>query len=243
MFDPLSVYNGYTALLAGLVTSFHCVAMCGPLACAFAPRPRSATDANGAGQGGPAFQENPTVILSAYHGAKLLAYGIIGALAGAFGSRFMGSLQGAWLQWLPWILVVFFLMVALRLDRHFPKPKRLGSLYRRLTLRFFKLPKAYAAGMLGLASPLLPCGPLYVIFGLALFTGSAWQGLEFALGFGLGTLPLLWFAQSRFMRLHATTSRRWLPRLQRGAALCAALVVAWRLRGTLGFETETFFCF
>ncbi len=238
MFDPLSVYNGYTALIAGLVTSFHCVAMCGPLACAFAPSPRNGT--SGAQQ---RLSENPSVILSAYHGAKLFAYGLIGALAGAFGSSVLGFVQEGVLKWLPWLLVVFFLLVAFRLDRLLPKPKRLGGVYRKLSAKFLKLPKPYAAGFMGLASPLLPCGPLYIIFGLALFSGSALQGLEFAIGFGLGTLPLLWFAQSRFFKLQGGSSRRWITRLQQGIALFAALIVGWRLRGTLGFETETFFCF
>ena len=35
MFDYQTVYNAYTALIAGLITSVHCVVMCGPLSCAF----------------------------------------------------------------------------------------------------------------------------------------------------------------------------------------------------------------
>ncbi|MBH78717.1 MAG: hypothetical protein CML15_03940 [Puniceicoccaceae bacterium] len=37
MFDYQTVYYAYTALIAGLITSAHCVAMCGPLSCAFTP--------------------------------------------------------------------------------------------------------------------------------------------------------------------------------------------------------------
>ena len=37
MFDHQTVYNAYAALIAGLITSAHCVAMCGPLSCAFTP--------------------------------------------------------------------------------------------------------------------------------------------------------------------------------------------------------------
>jgi sulfite exporter TauE/SafE len=35
MFEYYTVYNAQTALVAGLITSVHCVAMCGPLACAW----------------------------------------------------------------------------------------------------------------------------------------------------------------------------------------------------------------
>ena len=90
--------------------------------------------------------------------------------------------------------------------------------------------------MIGLISPLLPCGPLYMIFGLALFSGSALKGAEFAIGFGLGTLPLLWFAQSQFMRIQLKMTSMRLLRIQRSLGLIAALVIAWRLRTTPGIE-------
>lgn len=222
MFEYQSVYNAYTALVAGLITSVHCVAMCGPLSCAFTPsKPGDA---------------EPAVVLTSYHLAKLFSYAIVGTLAGAFGSVVIRTVEGSWLNLLPWILVVFFLIVAFRLDRFLPKPKWLGGYYRKVTARFGKLSKPMAAGLIGFASPLLPCGPLYMIFGLALFSGSALKGAEFAIGFGLGTMPLLWLAQTQFMRMNKRVTPRALVRIQRIVAFVAALVVAWRLRTTLGIE-------
>lgn len=222
MFDYQSVYNGYTALLAGLLTSVHCVAMCGPLSCAFMPVREG--------------DASPQLVLTIYHFAKLLAYLIVGALAGAFGSVVLGVVEDSWLNYLPWFLVFFFITVAFRIDRYFPKPSWLGRAYAGLTGPFRAFSKPVAAGLIGFASPLLPCGPLYMIFGLALFTGSALKGAEFAVGFGLGTLPLLWLAQTQFMRLQQRTKPRLLQYIQRVAAGIAALVVMWRLRGTLGIE-------
>ena len=72
LFEYQTVYNGATAFIAGLVTSVHCVAMCGPLSCAFSPTKQS--DA-------PVY-----VVLTGYHLGKLFAYTVIGALAGIFGS-------------------------------------------------------------------------------------------------------------------------------------------------------------
>jgi len=222
MFEYQSVYNAYTALIAGLITSVHCVAMCGPLSCAFAPT--RAEDAS------------PQLVLTCYHLAKLSAYALVGTLAGAFGSVVIRSVESSWLNYLPWILVVFFLVVAFRLDRFVPKPVWLGHVYQKATARFARLRKPAAAALIGLASPLLPCGPLYMIFGLALFSGSALKGAEFAIGFGLGTLPLLWLAQSQFMRVRLKVTPATLVKVQRGVAFVAALVVAWRLRTTLGIE-------
>ncbi|MFP4069662.1 MAG: sulfite exporter TauE/SafE family protein [Verrucomicrobiota bacterium] len=222
MFDHQTVYNGYTALIAGLVTSVHCVGMCGPLSCAFAPSKPS--------------DASPQLILTSYHLSKLLSYGVIGLLAGAFGGLVVRAVGESWLNYLPWVLVVFFLAVGFRLDRHLPKPKWLGNAYARITRRFGRTRKPVTAAVIGLATPLLPCGPLYMIFGLAMFSGSALRGAEFAVGFGLGTLPLLWLAQSQFMRLNGRLNSAWLSRIQRTVAVVAALVVAWRLRTTLGIE-------
>lgn len=229
MIDPLSIYNAYTALIAGLITSVHCVAMCGPLSCAFAPsKPNDA---------------EPAVVLLVYHFCKLFSYAVVGALAGALGLVVVNTVDGSWQNLLPWILVVFFLVVAFRLDRFFPKPFWLSGFYRKAAQRFQRMSKPVAAGCIGLASPLLPCGPLYMIFGLAMFSGSALKGLEFSLGFGLGTIPLLWFAQMRFMRINQRIRPGTLMRVQRILAFVAALVVAWRLRTTLGIKgAEDWIC-
>ncbi len=222
MFEYQTVYNGVTAIVAGLVTSVHCVAMCGPLSCAFATKK---TD-----------DASMHVVLTSYHIAKLTAYTLIGALAGAFGGVVLGAVKDSWLNYLPWILVLFFFGVSFRMDRWVPKPLWLGQLYRRLSERYGRMSKPLAAGLIGLSSPLLPCGPLYMILGLCLFSGSAIRGAEFGLGFGLGTLPLLWLAQSQFMRLQHKLNPKRLLLLQRAAALIAALVIMWRLREMLGIE-------
>ena len=75
-----------------------------------------------------------------------------------------------------------------------------------------------------------------MISGLALFSGSALKGAEFAIGFGLGTLPLLWLAQSQFMHVQLKMTSMKLLRIKRSLALIAALMVAWRLCTTLWIE-------
>lgn len=229
MIEPQAIYNGYTAMVAGLITSVHCVGMCGPLSCAFCPKKGDLTDKH--------------VILTSYHLSKLLSYGLVGALAGILGSVVILSVESSWLNRLPWILVLFFLTLAFRLDRFFLKPKGLGGIYAKISARFTRMSKPVAAGCIGFASPLLPCGPLYMIFGLSFFSGSALRGAEFAIGFGLGTLPLLWLFQSQFFQLGRYTSPVALSVIQRSVAFIAAIVVAWRLRTTLGIEgAENWVC-
>ena len=86
---------------------------------------------------------------------------------------------------------------------------------------------------MGLLTPLLPCGPLYLLFGTTLLSGSAMRGAEFALAFGMGTVPLLWISQQGFSRLRAAMPALRFQQLQRGLAVLAAIVMVWRLQDTL----------
>jgi hypothetical protein len=215
-----SVSSPAAAFIAGLVTSLHCAGMCGPLACSVIPARR--------GQGDPA------VAATAYHLSRLGGYATLGALAGGFGRIPLVLVPSAGFKWLPWLGVVFFVGLALRWDRHWPKIPVLSRIAFRISGAFRGKPPALAAAALGLATPLFPCGPLYFLVALALLSGSAIRGTEFMLAFGLGTVPLLWLAQTQFGRIQRWLSPRWIERIRIGLALTAALVVAWRLRGTLG---------
>jgi hypothetical protein len=115
------------------------------------------------------------------------------------------------------------------LDSLIPRPKSLGRLFLRLS-RFANPGRpALAGAVLGAVTPLIPCGPLYMIFGIALFAGSPAAGAELTLSFGLGTLPLLWFLQSQYFRLRRRFSQVALKVVQRGIAVCAACIILWRL--------------
>jgi sulfite exporter TauE/SafE len=215
------------AFLAGLVTSLHCVAMCGPLSCAWAI-------------GGGKQAQVGTIL---YHGSRIAAYTLLGMTAGALGALPLKWFhQGAGLV-LPWMLVVVFAGVALGLDRWLPKPLFLSRPLARLRQRMLAVSPRARAALLGAATPLLPCGPLYLMLGLAMANGSAIRGGEFAFAFGLGTLPLLMLAQTQMHLLNLRFGPRTMRGVQRGLALCAALVMAWRLHGTLaGVPEESLSC-
>lgn len=215
MIDPDSITGPTAAFLAGVVTSIHCVGMCGPLACAFLPQKEE--------------KANPVVVTSVYHGARVLAYTLIGGLAGAIGSAPFAWFDASALHILPWALVFFFLAIAVGAERYLPKPKIVTKWFFRLTVRFRKLPRTVSGGMLGLVTPFLPCGPLYLVFGVALTTGSLVQGAEFLFAFALGTLPLIWLTHTQYARIQTRISPLWMQRIQRGMALILAGMIAWRL--------------
>jgi sulfite exporter TauE/SafE len=203
------------ALMAGLVTSVHCAGMCGPLTCAALPRPSAA-----------------------YHAGRLVSYGAIGAACGALGQRPLDWLSHSPLTVLPWFLVAVLLAMALGIKPRLPRPWFVQKFYARWRLLAGNRPLWQRGAVIGLMTPLLPCGPLYLMFGACLLAGSALKGLEFAMAFALGTVPLLWLAHGSWRLLSLKLGPQTIGRIQRGVAFAAAAVLVWRLRGTLGFGPE-----
>jgi len=218
MIDTGTITGAWPAFLAGAVTSLHCAGMCGPLACYLSPKPGSATTfAN---------------VAALYQLGRLLSYTLIGAIAGALGMVALGWVdiyQHSLSRFLPWLMVLFFLLVALRLDKLIPQPAGWSRAIARVQIKAQRLPRPMAGLLVGIFTPLLPCAPLYAVFGLALMTQSPARGAEFLLLFGLGTLPLLWLVQAAFSRWQGSISPLLVSRIQRGLALVIALVLGLRL--------------
>lgn len=213
------------AFLAGLVTSVHCVGMCGPLSCSWAVSAKP---------GATNFMRDTGL----YHAGRLVSYALVGSLAGMIGIMPLKFFQhGAGIV-LPWLLVVAFANFGMGLETYLPKPQFLRAGVRRIQTAALRMHSAMRAGLLGFATPLLPCGPLYLMFALAMANGSALKGGEFAFAFGLGTLPLLWLAQTQLHLISGKVQPQTMRKIQRGLALTAALIMAWRLRGTLDFGSD-----
>jgi sulfite exporter TauE/SafE len=220
------------AFLAGLVTSLHCAAMCGPLACSLMPVKGDRSD--------------PHTVSTVYHVSRLTGYALLGASAGGLGQTPLSWVSNSALQWMPWLLVLFFVALGLRWDRHIPRLAALTRLTWKLQTWLRGRSRVQAAAALGLATPLLPCGPLYLLVTVAFLSGSAVRGVEFMLAFGLGTVPLLWLAQSQFHWVRQKISPLWLARTRVVLSFACALAIGWRLRATLGFpgpDPSGFICF
>jgi uncharacterized protein len=208
---PLDFSSPVAALAAGLVTSLHCVGMCGPLACTACPG------------GGPAGLRDGLL----YHGSRISAYAFLGAILGWSGAS-LGRALG-WPLWhiLPWAFLILFAAAALSWD-----PARFARLPA-----FLRLPLARAAAyrgprgavLLGLATPLLPCGPLYLAAGVAATSGSARLGATLMACFGLGTVALIELLRANMGWLGKQFRPPTLRRIQQGLALAACFLIALRL--------------
>lgn len=219
------IHTTVGALVAGIVTSVHCVGMCGPIACGLAAMPAS--------------ESERMLAATSYHGARLVSYSLIGAICGAMGKQPLRWVFHSPAVLLPWILIGVFLIFAFGLEKRLPRPAALLKHAARWRFKTARLTPVRSGLALGSLTPLLPCGPLYLLFGASLLSGSAMRGAEFAFAFGLGTVPLLWLAQAQLHRFKRMVSPVTMVRIQRGLALTAALVMMWRLHGTLpGFGNE-----
>lgn len=169
-----------TAFLFGLISSFHCIGMCGPIALML-----------------PVERNHPakkvTQIIT-YHLGRLTAYGSIGLIFGLVGKGFfMAGIQQQ-LSIFIGLLMILIVLVPERIfaQYNFSKPIfRLISKTKAALGRQFKNKSYTSLFTIGLLNGLLPCGMVYV----ALFGAIAMQdvrlGILYMLLFGLGTIPMM----------------------------------------------------
>jgi sulfite exporter TauE/SafE len=170
----------YTALIFGLISSFHCVGMCGPIAMML---PVDRTN-----------EAKRAVQILTYHFGKLSAYGVLGLIFGLLGKSFYAA---GWQQQMSIILGVLMIMVSIVPERvvaqyNFSKPiyKIISNVKSHLGQQFKR--KSYSSlFIIGLLNGFLPCGMVYVaIFG-AIAMQSVSLGVVYMLLFGIGTIPML----------------------------------------------------
>ena len=206
--------------LAGLLCSLHCAGMCGALLLgAVAPR-------GGPGKTPPTGCTCAAALL--YNAVRILSYAAVGAAAGSLGAAlapgpaFRGAVQLA--AGLAMLLAALRMTGLLRI--RLPSFRlRLPAL--RLPSRLVPTAPSARAALLGLATGLMPCGPLQAMQLWALGSGGAVRGALGMLAFGLGTAPLL-FAVGAAAGVLAKR-RILLARL--AAAVMAALALGMILRG------------
>jgi len=170
----------YSALLFGLLGSFHCVGMCGPIAFLL-PVDRNNTYKR-------MFQ------IATYHFGRIFMYALMGLVFGIAGKSLKLFGMQQYLSIGIGILMIITVLVPNSIFNryNFSKPiykgvskikSALGAeLKKKTTGTFFTL---------GYLNGLLPCGLVYMaIFG-ALAMGGAWQGSLYMAMFGLGTIPLM----------------------------------------------------
>lgn len=171
---------GYIFLI-GLLTSTHCLGMCGGI--------MLSQTASGAELSG----DRKTGILSAlyYNGGRVLSYTAAGAVFGALGTVISYTSQARSAVFTAVGLAVLIIGVNMwglipGLRALSPAQSGFCSLPKKGRKRFAGRPLA-----VGLLTGLMPCGSMYAMWLLAITGGSALYGAEVMLMFSLGTVPLM----------------------------------------------------
>ena len=170
----------YSALLFGLISSLHCIGMCGPIAMML-----------------PVNKSNPAekvIQILIYHIGRLTAYASLGLIFGLLGRGFyMAGIQ----QQLSIAVGILMIVIVVVPEREFMKYNFSKPVYRLLSKiksnlgNQFKRKSPDAFFTIGLLNGFLPCGLVYA----ALFGAIAMQNLTLSVTYmilyGIGTIPMM----------------------------------------------------
>jgi sulfite exporter TauE/SafE len=170
----------FTALIFGIISSLHCIGMCGPIAMML-----------------PVSHNNPTkkvIQIMLYHLGRLTTYASLGFLFGILGKGlYLAGMQ----QQISITVGIFMIIIAIVPEKIFANYNFSRPVYRLISKlktnlgSQFKRKSQDALFTIGLLNGLLPCGLVYA----ALFGAIAMQNVGFSimymLLFGIGTIPLM----------------------------------------------------
>ena len=162
----------------GILGSFHCVGMCGPIALAL-----PVADAG---------KWQRLWYISLYNTGRVLAYASLGILFGLLGKQFFIGDYQRYLSIALGVLILFFLLFSNYLNRN-------NVVFSQYTLRIKQIlgkllngeKHFYTYLLIGFFNGYLPCGLVYVAIAGALAAGTITNSLLFMAAFGLGTFPVM----------------------------------------------------
>jgi uncharacterized protein len=169
-----------SAFAMGILGSFHCVGMCGPIAMSL-----------------PLQKDSSWGKLSGsvlYNFGRITTYSFFGLVFGLIGRTFTFF---GYQQWLSILLGVLILIVLI-LPRSLPVYNSQNFIIsffaniRKSLGKLFSRKNYVSVYSIGLLNGLLPCGLVYMAAAVAIATGHVEKGILFMIFFGLGTLPVMW---------------------------------------------------
>jgi hypothetical protein len=170
----------WSAVILGLLGSFHCVGMCGPIAFMLPVDRQNSTK--------KVFQ------IFTYHFGRILAYSIIGLFFGLVGkSLYIFGLQ----QQLSIGIGILMIIVVLIPTKIFNKYNLSKPIYKLISKvktglgQAFKRKTADTFLTIGFLNGFLPCGLVYMAVFASLAMDGALKGSLYMALFGMGTIPLM----------------------------------------------------
>jgi len=170
----------WSALILGLLGSFHCVGMCGPIAFML---PVDRTNS---------FRKITQIFT--YHFGRLLAYSIIGLFFGLVGkSLYIFGFQQQ-LSIAIGVLMIIVVLIPVQTFNRYNFSKPVFNIISKVKSSLGKALKKKTADTfltIGFLNGFLPCGLVYMAVFASLAMQSTTQGSLYMILFGLGTIPLM----------------------------------------------------
>ena len=170
----------YSAFIFGLISSLHCIGMCGPIAMML-----------------PVDRSNPAkkvVQIMLYHIGRLSAYATLGLVFGILGKGFyMAGIQ----QSISIMVGIFMITIAVVPERIFMKYNFSKPVYKVISNvksslgNQFKRKSPDALFTIGLLNGFLPCGLVYAALFGAIAMQNVTLSVTYMLLYGLGTIPMM----------------------------------------------------
>ncbi len=214
----------YPALFGvGLITSVHCIAMCGGLNLG------ESLLGDGPGTTGDGLRARPAATLRSpalYNAGRLLSYSTLGALLGLLGSAFsVSSGARAAVGVVAGVAMATMGLMLMGTIRPGPVARLLPKSLVRQGGKLVGAMRSHGPFLLGVANGLMPCGPLQAMQLYAVATGDPLRGALSLFAFCLGTAPLMFVTGSAIGALKARW-RRVIMRIGGAALVLFGLVAA-----------------
>ncbi len=221
-FGVLNIFNsfpqaekntGYAMLFViGLLTSVHCVAMCGGIGLS-----QCVPQGNADVSGGKWSTLRPSLL---YNLGRVISYTVVGGVVGAIGS--VVSFSGAFKGVVQLAAGIFMVIMGLNMLNLFPWLKKLNPRMPKIFARKINREKGRSNSPLyvGLLNGLMPCGPLQAMQLYALSTGSMLTGALSMFLFSLGTVPLMFGMGA----LSSILSKKFTHRMMRVSAVLVTVL-------------------
>lgn len=168
-----------SGFLLGIVSSFHCVGMCGPIAFSLPVYYL------------PAHKKVVGILL--YHIGRITIYASLGVFFGFVGRQFFLAGGQQVFSIILGAIILLILVQSILQKRKISIPF-FDQVQQKLQVfigNYIRKKQLYAMFVLGMANGLLPCGMVYLAITGALAAGTITGGFGFMAAFGMGTIPAL----------------------------------------------------
>jgi sulfite exporter TauE/SafE/copper chaperone CopZ len=233
-FGLLNIFNafpvakegmGYGMLfLIGILTSVHCVAMCGGI-CLSQCVPKKEDNSIRQSK----FSAIRPSLL--YNLGRVISYTIIGAIVGAIGSvvSFSGPMKGI----VQILAGVFMVIMGLNMLNIFPWLRRFNPRMPKIfAKKIYAQKRSNSPLYIGILNGLMPCGPLQAMQLYALSTGSPIKGAIAMFLFSVGTVPLMFI----FGALSSAISKKFTGKMMTASAVLVVVLGVFMFNNGVGLS-------